>query len=231
MNRPRPPIELIIAVAEKLGDLRDRVTFLGAASVTLLVTDRAARPPRATTDVDVVIDLASLQEFYELEESLRERGFENAVEGPVCRFRHGFTVLDVMPTDPEIIGFSNRWYPAAVKSSRLHTLDNKTEIHLIAPACFLATKFEAFGSPDREGHGDLLASRDFEDIVTVIDGRPSLADDCKEAEEDVRAYLHDRLSALLRERYFLEGIEAHVESGRAGIVAERIGAIVGSLRS
>lgn len=48
-----------------------------------------------------------------------EQGFqEDTREGaPLCRWvRHG-TTLDVMPLDEKILGFSNRWYRAAMESS------------------------------------------------------------------------------------------------------------------
>ncbi len=217
------PIELINYTAERLGVLCEHVTFLGGAVVTLLLTDEGSRPPRPTEDVDVAIDLTSRLAFYDLEKALRKRGFENVIEGPICRFRHGLVVLDVMPTDPNILGFSNRWYKSAIHDAVQHTLDNEITINLITPACFLATKMEAFDSPTREDGGKMNASRDFEDVVTVIDGRPSIALDVLAAEGKVREYLQKRFARLMGERYWIEGIEAHLDDyGRAAIVADRI---------
>jgi hypothetical protein len=41
---------------------------------------------------------------------LRSLGFEEDVseDAPVCRWRIGGIALDVMPTDAEILGFSNK---------------------------------------------------------------------------------------------------------------------------
>ena len=39
--------------------------------VGLLITDTAARPPRATKDVDVTIEIGTLSEFYALDATLR----------------------------------------------------------------------------------------------------------------------------------------------------------------
>ena len=53
-----PNVELLARVATALGDLRERVTFVGGCATALLITDPAAAPERATQDVD----LGALQE-------------------------------------------------------------------------------------------------------------------------------------------------------------------------
>ena len=121
------------------------------------------------------------------------------------------------------MGFSNRWYRLASQSAVQRTLDNGLTINLITAACFLATKMEAFDSPHRENGGDLSASRDFEDVVTVLDGRPSIAEDVNSADVEARDYLRKRFARLMLERYWMEGIEAHlIDPGRAQIIAERL---------
>ena len=35
-------------------------------------------------------------------------------EAPICRWRIGDLILDLMPTDEAILGFANRWYPDAL---------------------------------------------------------------------------------------------------------------------
>ena len=56
--------------------------------------------------------------YYELEKTIRSLGFENVLEGPICRFRHGELLLDVLPTAEEILGFGNRWYAAVLSSAQ-----------------------------------------------------------------------------------------------------------------
>ena len=222
------PVELITYAAERLGSIRDQVTFLGGAVLALMVTEQGAKPPRPTKDVDVAIELTSRFGFYELEEALRAKGFQNAMEGPICRFKHGAIILDVMPTDPAILGFSNRWYLAAIRTSEQYVLENGITINLITPACFLATKMEAFDSPTREDHGDMVVSRDFEDIITLIDGRPTIAHDVLSAEPEVRVYLQERFSRQLNHPNWHDGVEAHVFDGRAEVVIERVADFVNS---
>ena len=50
-----PNIELLIQIAEALGDLRERLVFVGGCATALLITDPAAAPVRATEDVDTIV--------------------------------------------------------------------------------------------------------------------------------------------------------------------------------
>lgn len=219
------PIELIVFAAEKLQELRQQVVFLGGAVVGLLVTEEGGIPLRATKDVDVLVEIATRIDYYRIDKRLRELGFSNDVNGPVCRYQHGMVMLDVMPTDPEALGFANRWYPEAMQSAGQMTLPQGIEINLISSPCFLATKLEAFGDPEREGHDDIFVSRDFGDVIRVIDGRPSLVNEVLTASVELRTYLQERFADLMRERYLEEAILEHVDPGREDMVVERIRAL------
>jgi len=83
-------------------------------------------------------------------------------------------LLDMMPSEPGILGFHNRWYPKVVQAARTVPLPNRRVIRLITAPLFLATKFEAFRG---RGGNDYLASHDLEDLITVIDGRRELIDE------------------------------------------------------
>lgn len=89
--------------------------------MALLMTDAAAPDVRPTIDVDVIVEIGKQGDYYKLAERLRKKGFnEDASDGaPLCRFRGHGLVLDVMPTDPDILGFSNRWYPYALRDAQL----------------------------------------------------------------------------------------------------------------
>ena len=202
---------MVRVAAERLGDLREDVAFLGGAVVGLLVTDPAARAPRPTHDVDVVVEVASRLEYNEVEQRLRSLGFENVMDGPVCRFHHSDLVLDVMPTLEEVLGFGNEWYTAALEKSAWMELGGDMTGRIITAPYFLATKLAAFESPGREGHGDYLASRDFEDIVTVVDGRPGVIEEVRMAEPGLRAFLRDRMVEHAKSIYFEEGVAAHLD--------------------
>lgn len=98
-------------------------------------------------------------------------------------------MLDVMPTDEDVLGFGNRWYSVAVRTAQSVQLPSGRSIRLIAPPVFLATKLEAFHG---RGGGDFLASHDLEDIAVVIDGRPELVNEVATCEIAPRIYLATR---------------------------------------
>jgi hypothetical protein len=58
--------------------------------------------------VDVIAETTSRIEYYRLEETLRELGFvqDIAEGGPIGRWSVGGLIVDVMPTDERILGFS-----------------------------------------------------------------------------------------------------------------------------
>jgi hypothetical protein len=119
------------AAAAVLGPLLDEVVFVGGATIYLWITDPAAPPVRATEDVDVVCEVATRVEYYRLGARLRERGLEEASDEPVlCRWRSAEPklVLDVMPTNPEILGFSNPWYEEAIAKAATVILDSGEEL-------------------------------------------------------------------------------------------------------
>ena len=98
----------------------DRIAFVGGCVTGLLITDPAAAPVRPTLDVDAIIAIASYAELSILEKRLRELGFDQPhIEGtPICRWVHGDVILDLMPTDASILGFSNRWYGGALENAQ-----------------------------------------------------------------------------------------------------------------
>ena len=221
MNLP-PPLELISYAAECLGDLREEVVFLGGASVGLLITEPAAPAPRMTRDVDVVMEILSRLDFYRAEQRLLSLGFQNDLSGPVCRFLHGPLVLDLLPSEAQALGFGSRWYPLAVQTAWRHRLTGGTSIQVISGPCFLATKLEAFQDPQRDHHGDLFLSRDFEDVVRVIDGRPDVVAEVQSATTELRDFLSRQVESLLQERYLYEAVSAHADPGRERMILDRL---------
>jgi hypothetical protein len=110
---------MIIHVARRLGVLRDKVVFVGGCATELFITDPAMPEVRAPQDVDVIAEVASRVEYYGLEEELRSRGFKKDMSenAPVCRWLVDAIRVDIMPTQEDILGFSNRWYLPAIKNA------------------------------------------------------------------------------------------------------------------
>lgn len=202
-------VQAIRLVAERLDSLTDRMVFLGGATVGLLITEPGGAPPRPTKDVDLVVEITMLEY---LDNSFRfqllDRGFREVLdEGVICRWAVEETKVDIMPTTPGILGFSNRWYPAAVAEAQRHQLPGGPNIRLISPACFLATKLEAFAN---RGKGDYLASHDLDDIVSVIDGRPSIEQDIAAASSQIRDFLTSEFARCLASETFVESLPGHL---------------------
>lgn len=222
-------VERVLEAAQLLGDLADDLVFTGGAAVGLLITDPAVPAVRPTLDIDVIVEVGSLAEYYRLQERLRAKGFTESMEDTViCRWRHGSIILDVMPTDEKILGFANRWYAEAVRNAQELTISEVT-LQLVAPPYFLGTKLEAFRGRGRQ---DFMSSHDMEDIVAVLDGRPEIVEDIRQAKSDIRAYLVAELGRLLANRDFLDALPGHLPGDSASqrrvpIVLERVRGIVG----
>ncbi len=215
MERQRNPnIEILTMAVSKLGPVADEMVFLGGCATGLLITDPAAPPVRVTTDVDVITEVATLGEYYQLAERLRQRGFvEDQSQGaPICRWRLESTILDIMATKPDVLGFGNQWYEPAVAAAEFVELPSGKSIRMVLAPYFLATKLEAF---DGRGKGDYLSSHDIEDIVAVLDGRPEILDELQKASKSLQTYLADRFASLLETREFIEALAGHLPGDAA----------------
>lgn len=197
VNPNDPNLHRVKLVARALGDLCGELVFVGGCATGLLCTSVQAPPPRATFDVDLVAEVAVLRAYHALEARFAERGFvrDMTADGPICRWRVGDVEVDLMPTEESVLGFSNRWYPAAVATAMPMDLPGGARIKLISAPAFLATKFEAFAT---RGGNDVMISHDFEDIVNVLDGRPSIEAEVADASAELKAYLAARFREVLR---------------------------------
>ena len=224
-----PNAALLLSAVHKLVPLLDQIVFVGGCAAGMLITDPGAAPVRPTVDVDAIVEIASYAELMALEGCLRQLGFEQPhVEGaPLCRWIHADVILDLMPTDPTILGFSNRWHPQALGSAGTATVGGH-QIRLISAPYFLATKLEAFHG---RGQFDYGMSRDVEDIVTVVDGRAEIVAEVEQTAPSLQQYLSAEFSRLLLERDFLEALPGHllpdaVSQQRIRIVLTRMQQIV-----
>ncbi|QHE83456.1 nucleotidyl transferase AbiEii/AbiGii toxin family protein [Hydrogenophaga sp. BPS33] len=222
MRTNDPNLPYLREIASALGDLREQVVFVGGAVAGLLVTDPLADSVRATRDVDAIVS-ASRATFHRIEEAVAQRGFARDVTSDViCRWTHkpSGVLFDLMPVQPEILGFSNRWYPYAVATAASVDLGDGVTIRLVSAVAFVATKLEAFAS---RGGGDFLSSHDLEDVLNIVDGREELGAEMADAPEEVRQAMGDAFARLLNNPDFanvLPGLVAEPE--RAGVVLQRL---------
>ena len=147
---------------------------------------------------------------------LRDIGFNEDTDedANICSWKKDKIRVDVMPIDGEILGFSNRWYPGAVAHAKQENLGDTT-IRIMTAPYFLATKIEAFNN---RGEGDFAASRDLEDVMTIINGRPELIAELSLVDQDVRRFIQDSISALLSSEDFRNALPGLVEPGRGVVI-------------
>lgn len=180
--------------------------------------------------MDVIVEVASsLKGYHEWDAKVRAKGFENVMEGPICRYRKGPLVLDVMPTGPSVLGFANRWYELAFQTAVEIEVEPGLTARIIYPTVFLGTKWEAFDDPRRENGGDAVASRDFADIVYVLDGRSEIVDEIAGADPELRAYLWDKFRSLLTSPDLRFEVAAHIDRDEAS--RRRVDAVLARIRA
>lgn len=195
MNPADPNVQRVEAVAAALGDLREDLILVGGCAVGLLIDAPSAPPARVTFDVDLVAEVAGLPGYHSLERRFERQGFRHDVSAgaPICRWRIGEIMVDLMPTIESVLGFSNRWYPQAFASAVRVALPSGTAINLISAPAFLATKFEAFRT---RGGSDPAMSHDLEDIINVVEGRLGIVDDIGRAPQEIREYVAGQFAEL-----------------------------------
>ncbi|MDO9340380.1 MAG: hypothetical protein Q7T72_07630 [Bacteroidales bacterium] len=209
---PSRNIDMLQIVANGLGELNENMVFVGGSVAELYATDPAASDIRPTLDVDCVIELSSRMAHSRLEENLRKKHFAHDMskDAPACRFIYQDIKVDVMASDPDILGFSNQWYIGGVDNKITKTLPNGTEIFVFSPEYYLASKFEAHKS---RGGDDLRQSHDFEDIIYILDNCIDLSGIISNAGVNVKAYLKEECQILMENDSLTEGIESALPYG------------------
>ena len=178
---------------------------------------------RPTDDVDILTEILNYADYARIDEKLRSKGFSNDAEsGIICRYKAKGVIIDVMPTDDKILGFSNKWYPDGYSTAISYALDDKHIIKIFQPEYFLASKLEAF---KKRGNNDGRTSTDFEDIVYILNNRSSIWKEFNNASAKVKSYLQTEFSVLLENKYIDEWISANLEFSEQ----KRVGYIIGSL--
>lgn len=222
---------MIETAARLLGPLRDDVVFLGGIALALLITDPAAPDMRPTEDVDVIMAITSRIKYYKLGDQLRELGFK---DDPyvLCRWHQNNLVIDIMPTQENILTFGNRWYAPAMKSAQEVSLTDDLRIFLISAPYFLATKLEAFQS---RGNGDFCGSHDMEDVVSLLDGRAEIVVEVQDSDEHVKGFLAETFQGLRQDEEFTDALAGLVlpdaaSQARIPLILSRMEQIGNALR-
>jgi hypothetical protein len=192
-------IDKVRAVAQALGDLKEQVVFVGVAVVELYADNPEVSDIRPTIDVDCVVDMqiSTYLDYSNLEEELRKLGFtdDTSENAPICRKIYEGIIVDFIPANTDILGFSNHWYKDGITNKIFTTLPDGTSIYILPVEYFVATKLEALYS---RGGKDFRGSKDWEDIVYVLDNCSCFANNfCQCNNGGLTEYLKDKFRNIL----------------------------------
>lgn len=222
--------QMISMVAEAMqADLLSKVAFVGGCTTGLLLTDAfSMEQVRHTDDVDLIVHVVGQMGWARFQEELRTRGFTDDLFGhaPICAMKLGSLRVDFMPDDPDVLGFSNRWYSDALATARDHEIEPGIVIRLVSPVYFVATKLEAYKG---RGNHDPLASQDIEDLLVLFDGRQQIVEELSTASAAVRNYITENIQALLKEPSFQYAVQSASlnDTGREEVLFERLEVVAG----
>ncbi|MBO2698752.1 hypothetical protein [Shewanella algae] len=217
---------LILPIAHALGkDLLEQVAFVGGATVSLHLDDAQPIDISSTKDVDFIVSVSSYYGYQQLAEELHHRGFEPSIpekgeEAPMCRFECEGILVDVMPDDEKVLGFSNPWFQIGLQESIPYTLPDGLTIKIAQAKHLLATKLVAFATRG----GDMLSSKDAEDIVVLVNGRDSLLEEVKESPIELRQFVQQAMSEFIANSdfdYLLNNALNGEEEERIEMIEER----------
>ena len=189
-------IEKVRTVARALGEIREQVVFVGGSITELYAESPELTDIRPTFDVDCVIPIQTRGKYYELEEKLRQKKFKNdtSTGAPICRWIFDGIVVDIMPDNPDILGFSNQWYKIGMEHRIKHQISETISIYILPVEYYLATKFEALQS---RGGTDWRGSSDLEDIIYILNNTPNVINSVKgTTNSELKAYLHKAFQRL-----------------------------------
>jgi hypothetical protein len=220
--RSDPNLQSLELVAYALEPLLGEFVLVGGCAVGLFITDPLRPAVRHTLDVDLLVEVTTKSSYYQLSDKLRELGFREAGD-VICRWTKDQLIVDVMPTEGTVLGFTNRWYDLAAKTALKSTLPSGLVVRHVSPPLFIATKIESFKS---RGAGNYL-HHDIEDVVNVVDGRPELVDEVRLAPPEVQEFIQEELDDMLARPAFTDRLQWHlrpdaVEQARVTVILERL---------
>jgi hypothetical protein len=193
-------------IAQALGEIKEQVVFVGGSVVELYADNPELSDVRSTIDVDCVMDLqiSTYLDYCKLEEQLRDLGFQNDTrkDAPICRKIYKKIIVDFMPVNQNILGFSNLWYKDGIINKIAIDLPDKTSIFILPVEYYLATKFEAMCN---RGGTDIRGSHDWEDIVYVLDNCEKFLQNLQQCNNTrLIDYLKEKFSVLLKDKNIKE---------------------------
>jgi predicted nucleotidyltransferase len=196
--------QAIIKLDDKLKGISFDFAFLGGSLLTLLITDKSADAIRVTKDVDIMMNIRTRNEYHAADSELEKRGFKHDTsEGaPICRWILDDLTVDVLPIREDVLGWKSKWFEEALSCAKTIPIENRS-IRVVLPPYFIALKLEAF---EERGKKDFITSTDFEDVICVFNGRPSILEEILACNE-----LLDYLSSKFKDYLTYAELEDAIE--------------------
>jgi hypothetical protein len=192
--------EEIEKLAKIFEELKLNPYFIGGSIVAVYADNINTFEQRVTRDVDVVIEVLNRGKYFLLQEQLREAGFrEDSDSEVICRWKFDDILVDIMPNDEQILGFSNRWYSKGMENSIKFKLESGREINVFSFPYFIATKLEALKSRGE----DLRYSKDFEDIIRLIENKEFFHKEIINTDFDLSQFIKTEFSHILNQNKYL----------------------------
>ena len=206
MQDSEKSIDLLSIVARGMNDLRDEIVFIGGITTFIYMDSPVALEIRPTDDVDCTLELTSLLKYEELQKKLLSLNFkhDSSQNAPLCRWTFQQIKVDIIPTDPRILGFTNRWYPNGIKKKKSYELPSSDTIFVFTLPYFIASKLEAYSS---RGQNDPRTSSDMEDILLVLDGANNPLSEIQDIDTDAKHFLSSSFTKLRKTSLFDEALE------------------------
>ena len=202
---PSNRLLLLEKVGRALTDLRNKVVFIGGASMDLYVSDYAAIENRPSGVIDCIIGSLALPDYARWEQLLLARGFEQQEAAGDCRnlWTYQGIRLNVLVRERETLGYDFRWFDEGIFHAQSISLPGGLPIKAFTTPYFIAAKIESFL---RRSGGDFRTSEDFEDLVFVLTNREGITKELCEAFHEVRDYLQFHFNRFLHNPGLEEGL-------------------------
>lgn len=210
MSSPADPLNRI---ARALGDIRERVVFIGGSIAPLLQLLPPMPRARPTDDVGALLVSATYSESASLAKAVSALGFRRDISSKHAHRWIGpdGDKLDLVPFE-EHAGATGSALESVAAATAVETeLEPGLTIrHVTAPA-FIAMKLAAHA--DRFAD-DPFASRDLQDVFAVVASRPAIVDEMTAAPAEIRSFASERLRKLLAHPDAEEIVAAHLNDAR-----------------
>ena len=193
-------------IADALGSLKEKMVFVGGSVAELYADFPEISDIRPTLDIDCIVDIqiSTYVEYSKLEDKLHKLGFQNDTRknASICRKIYQGIIVDFMPVNPDILGFSNLWYADGINNKISKLLPNGKSIYILPVEYYIATKFEALNS---RGGQDIRGSHDWEDIVYIMNNCADLINCIKlNPNRMLVEYLQNQCENLLKDNNIRE---------------------------